>query len=357
MKVVSVIGLERPPFGYFARQIALLPQAELESCLQRQRQAGGRLGRLLWERGLLTWDQIGDVLKLQSRWVATATQGDMGPNAFPRTVFLSLCMPAFNEEDSIADTLDAALAILPELVQRFEIIVVDDGSRDRTGEIVKHYAEHHEAVRLVQHEVNRGYGAAVSSGLRAANGQLVAFTDSDGQFSLLDLPQLLLRIQDSDVAIGFRYRRADNGLRRFNGWAWNRFVGLLLGIRVRDLDCAFKLFRREVVDKLCLTATGACISAEIMVQCARGGLRISQVPVTHYPRYHGAPTGAAVRVIWRAFRELPRLWKYRHTPPLSLTGDPSTNGKLTSGPETMAESPNGAAHSPGDQLRATSYRL
>src|SRR6266404_3398376 len=98
MKVVSVVGMERPPFGYFARQIALLPQAELEACLQRQRDAGGRLGRLLWERGLLTPEQIGEILRLQSQWVARAVQGDMGPNAFPRNVFLSLCMPAFNEE-------------------------------------------------------------------------------------------------------------------------------------------------------------------------------------------------------------------------------------------------------------------
>ena len=234
----------------------------------------------------------------------------MGSGAFPRKEFLSLCMPAFNEEGSIADTLDAALAILPELMSRFEIIVVNDGSTDRTAEIVRLYARQDDRVRLVQHETNRGYGAAVSSGLRAAAGDLVAFTDSDGQFSLLDLPQLLLRIEDKDVAIGYRYRRADNSLRRFNAWAWNRLVGLLLGIHVQDLDCAFKLFRREVVERLCLTATGACISAEIMVQCTRAGLRIGEVPVTHYPRYQGVPSGAAIKVIWRSVS--------RTTQPLAL---------------------------------------
>jgi hypothetical protein len=357
MKVVSVIGMERPPFGYFARQIALLPQAELEACLERQRVSGGRIGRLLWERGLLTPEQIGEILRLQSRWVAKAVQGDMGPNAFPRSVFVSLCMPAFNEEASIADTLDAALAILPELLSRFEIVVVDDGSTDRTAEIVGHYAKQDDRVRLVQHEVNRGYGVAVSSGLRAADGDLVAFTDSDGQFSLLDLPQLLLHIEDSDVSVGFRYRRADNRLRRFNAWAWNRLVSVLLGIHVRDLDCAFKLFRRDVVDRLCLTATGACISAEIMVQCTRGGLRISEVPVTHYPRYHGAPTGAAVRVILRAFRELPGLWRYRHVTPLSPAPSPSSNGKHTANGDVAPETPLDAVHSTEDRFPAATPLL
>jgi Glycosyl transferase family 2 len=353
MKVVSVVGMERPPFGYFARQIALLRQAELAECLERQRLTGERLGRLLWERGLLTREQIQEILRQQSKWVATAVQGDMGPGAFPRKEFLSLCMPAFNEEGSIADTLDAALAILPELMSRFEIIVVNDGSRDRTADIVRLYTRQDDRVRLVQHETNRGYGAAVSTGLRAAAGDLVAFTDSDGQFSLLDLPQLLLHIEDKDVAIGYRYLRADNGLRRFNAWAWNRLVGLLLGIHVRDLDCAFKLFRREVVERLCLTATGACISAEIMVQCTRGGLRIGEVPVTHYPRYQGVPSGAAIKVIWRAFRELPSLWRYRHIAPLVPAPFPSLNGKGANGQATKG-TPLDAVHASETEISVTS---
>ena len=111
-------------------------------------------------------------------------------------------------------------------------------------------------------------------------------------------------------------------------------MGLLLGIHVRDLDCAFKLFRREVVERLCLTATGACISAEIMVQCTRGRLRIGEVPVTHYPRYQGVPSGAAIRVIWRAFRELPSLWRYRRIEPLAPAPFPSRNGRGRDGQAT-----------------------
>jgi hypothetical protein len=313
MKDKSVIGLERPSFGQSARKLVGLRSEQLEACLDQQRQMGGRLGEILHTQGLISAEQIQEVLRYQARWVAAAMQADLKPHGLPYRAFLSLCMPAYNEESNIKDTLDTAIAILPEFVQRFEIIVVNDGSADATKEVVSSYAEREPRIRLIDHEHNRGYGAAVTSGLRAARGDLVAFTDSDGQFSFLDLPLLLAQLPGSDVVVGYRYQRADHCVRRLNAWCWNWLIRTMLGVQIRDLDCAFKLFRREVVDGLQLTATGAGINAEIMAQCTRAGLRIRETPVTHYPRYHGAPTGAALRVILRAFRELPRLWKYRYT--------------------------------------------
>src|SRR5262245_24110186 len=237
-------------------------------------------------------------------------------------------MPAYNEADNIEDTLRAACAILPEVVERFEVVIVNDGSRDETGKEVERFARSDPHVRLVSHPQNRGYGAAVTTGLRAARGDLVMFTDSDGQFSLLDLPRFLARLPGHDVVAGYRYQRADKWHRLLNAWAWGRMIRLLLGTRVRDLDCAFKLFRREVIDRLTLTATGAAINAEIMAQCARGRARVIELPVRHFPRYHGAPTGAALRVIARAFRELPRMWKYRTgpAPKLNLARTPGPSG-------------------------------
>lgn len=313
MPVDSLVELEQPLFGQLIRQVAKLRTDQLEACLRRQRQTKARLalGQVLLREGLVTREQIREVLRRQARWVAATLQADMAPDAFPAPVFLSLVLPAFNEEATLPDTLDAACTILPELVRPFEIIVVDDGSRDGTWDRLTEYARSEPCVRPVRHPRNQGYGAALAAGLRAAAGDLIAFTDSDGQFSLLNLPWFLCRIKDGDVVIGYRYRRADPWHRRCNAWAWNRLVRAFLGVRVRDLDCAFKLFRREVVDGLRLTATGAAINAEILAQCVHGGRRIIELPVAHYPRYHGSPTGAAWRVIVRAFHELPRLGRYR----------------------------------------------
>jgi hypothetical protein len=303
---------EQPLFGQLARQQARIASEDVDAALAEQRVVGGRLGEILCKRGLLTRSQVREILAAQARHTVQALEQISSGPRFPYPTFLSLVMPAYNEQGVIEDTLDAAMAILPELVERFEVVVVDDGSRDRTGEIVASYGEREPGVRLVSHSQNRGYGGAVTSGLRAAAGDHVAFTDSDGQFSFLDLAQLLARRPGCDVVVGYRHRRADHWIRLVNAWGWNRLIRLVLGVRIRDLDCAFKLFPRQVIDQLDLTAGGAAINAEIMVQCVRGGLRIRETPVRHYPRYSGMPTGAARKVILRAFRELPPLWwRYR----------------------------------------------
>jgi len=309
-----VCGLERPRFGQFVRQITPVSNRELAECLAEQQINGCRLGEILASRNVITASQITDVLSLQAKWIARSMHAELAPLQFPYPTFLSVCMPAFNEELNIRGTIESACAILPHFVQRFEIVVVDDGSRDDTAEIVASCAAHDDRVRLIAHPTNRGYGAAVSTALKAATGDLVMFTDSDGQFSMLDLPQLLVEIDRHDAVLGYRYRRAETGMRRLNAWNWSQLVRLFLGVRVRDLDCAFKLFRREVIDELELTTTGACINAEILAQCIHGKLRMCQVPVNHYTRCFGAPTGAAIKVIMRAFRELPSLRHYRVDP-------------------------------------------
>jgi hypothetical protein len=339
----SVIAHERPRFGEVARQLAGLRGEQLESCLTRQRQLGGRLGDLLRGEGLLTREQTAQILKHQARWEANALQAEVAPKAFPYSAFLSVCLPAYNEQANILDTVDAACAVLPEFVQDFEVVVVDDGSHDETGDIVARYGEHEPRVRLVRHEHNGGYGAAVTTGLRAARGEMIMFMDSDGQFSLLDLPRLLSRVDRCDAVIGYRQQRADSCHRLLMGWGWTQLVGLVLGVRVRDLDCAFKLFRQETVERLRLTATGAAINAEIMVQCVRSGLRIEQTPVHHYPRYHGAPTGAALRVITKAFWDLGRMLKYRFSADPGLKGQTDVPGLPAAAPTTAPAVSSGTA--------------
>jgi cellulose synthase/poly-beta-1,6-N-acetylglucosamine synthase-like glycosyltransferase len=309
VKDLSVIGLELPRFAQFVRQVVKLRSDQLKACLEQQHRAGGRLEEILRRQGLLSPEQLAQILKNQARWVATAMQADMAPSTFPYPAFLSLCLPAYNEQENIEDTLDAACAILPEFVERFEIVVVNDGSTDRTGVLVADYARREPRVRLINHAGNRGYGVAVTSGLRAAVGDLIAFIDSDGQFSLLDLPRLLALLDDEcDVAIGYRQQRADRFHRRLNAWGWNWLVRLLLGVWVTDMDCAFKVFRRHAVDQLGPLTGGAAFNADLLSQCLDHGMRIRESPVAHYPRDHGVPTGARLKVIIRAFGELARLW-------------------------------------------------
>lgn len=309
------VQLEVPRFGEFARQYASVGSKQLDECLALQRRNGHRLGALLVSQGYLTSAQVTEILREQARWAARMRTHDVAPLEFPLTTPLSLCMPCYNEQDVIGEVLAGALAVLPEFLEEFEIVVVDDGSTDDTSGVVERISTRDDRVRVVRHEKNRGYGAAVATALRAAHGDWICFTDGDGQFNLLDLPQLLVHAHKSDVVIGYRHRRADNGIRKLNASSWKWLIRCLMGVRVRDLDCAFKLFPRWVVDCLRLTAEGACISVEILTQCQRGGLSITEVPVNHFPRSTGKATGANLKVVLKAFRELPIVWQYRKMAP------------------------------------------
>jgi glycosyl transferase family 2 len=312
------VELEIPKFGEFARQFAGVRSRDISSCLAAQTLRGQRIGQLLERAGLISREQVTEILSRQARWAARMRSHDNVSQRFPISTPLSLCMPCYNECQVIEEVLRGACAVLPEFVDEFEVIVVDDGSIDGTAAIVEQLAADDGRIRLERHDMNRGYGAAVATALRAAHGEWICLTDGDGQFNLLDLPQLLVDAQNSDVVIGYRHRRADNGVRRLNAQSWKWLIRCLIGLNVRDLDCAFKLFPRWVVEQLQLTADGACISAEILAQCVRGGLSVCEVPVNHFPRAAGKASGGNMRVVAKAFRELPIVWKYRRMEPWNL---------------------------------------
>jgi glycosyltransferase involved in cell wall biosynthesis len=223
---------------------------------------------------------------------------------------ISMVLPAYNEESVIAETVRVCLSAAEQYCPNVEVIVVDDGSRDRTGAILDEIAAQDSRVRVIHHMPNRGYGAALLSGFAAARGELLFFMDSDGQFDINDIA-LLLREQEQApdvVVLGYRQHRRDSALRRFNAWGWKRVVWLMLGLRgVRDIDCAFKLFPTNLVRACDVTAQGAMVNTELLVKLQQMGARMVQIPVHHYPRQHGTATGANLRVIARAFYELYRL--------------------------------------------------
>lgn len=217
---------------------------------------------------------------------------------------VSFVLPAHNEEANVVRAIEATALMAEQFCREYEIIVVDDGSRDHTAELVAALARRDPRVRLAQHETNLGYGEALHTGFASAQYELVFFTDSDNQFDMNEFPQLLVWADEADCVAGYREQRQDPLVRRVNAWLWNRLVRLLFYVPVRDIDCAFKLIRRSALDAMTIESRGAMVNTELMVKLARAGRSVVEVPVTHLPRTAGAPSGANVRVVARAFREM-----------------------------------------------------
>ncbi len=225
---------------------------------------------------------------------------------------LSVAMPAYNEEANIEPMVDMVRAKVGPLVDDLEIVICNDGSSDRTGEVLRRLAAQDPRVRPVEHSVNQGYGAAVQDAIWATTKELIFTTDSDLQFELSELARFLPLIDRADLVIGYRYARSDPWYRRLfgNGWSW--LVNLLFGYTARDVDCAFKLFRRKVIETIHVESRGAMFSAEFLVRAKRAGFTFMEEPVSHRPRVAGSQTGARPAVILRAFRELFKLRKKMH---------------------------------------------
>jgi len=222
---------------------------------------------------------------------------------------LSVFLPAHNEEGNLKTIVELFAAELPKVADAWEIVIVDDGSRDRTGVIADQLAAADSHIRVVHHPVNRGYGGAVISGMRACTLPYMLLSDSDGQFDPADMSHLIAYIGDYDVVIGRRVRRADHLLRRINGKAWTTLCTMLFGLNISDMDCGFKLFRREMTERLELRSDGAMITTELMARLAGSGARIMEVDVNHLPRAAGTQTGNSPRAIFRAFKELFKLYR------------------------------------------------
>jgi glycosyltransferase involved in cell wall biosynthesis len=232
----------------------------------------------------------------------------------PRSVSgLSVVLPAYNEESNVAAAVERVSGVMQSLDVEYEIILVNDGSRDRTGDIGRELQARIPRFKLVEHFPNRGYGGALKAGFAAATRDWVAFTPSDNQFDFGELPLLLARAGEADIISGYRANRQDAPIRKLNAFGWNTLVRLLFGYLCRDIDCGFKLFKRELLDRVHIESNGAMIDTEFLAGARARGYKIVDVPVTHLPRTAGHPTGANIKVIVRAFRDLfrfrLRLWR------------------------------------------------
>jgi glycosyltransferase involved in cell wall biosynthesis len=230
----------------------------------------------------------------------------------PAATSISAVLPAYNEEAIIERTVRHVADVLRRLAGDFEVIVTNDGSRDATGSVLAELMQREPDLRLrvVTHPRNYGYGAALASGFDAARKDLIFLTDGDKQFDVSELADFLPEMDgQTDLVIGWRRNRADPPMRLLNAWGWKTLVNGLFGYTSRDVDCAFKLFRRQVWESQTVHARGATFSAEFLIKARRLGFTVKELPVSHYPRTAGSPTGARPDVIVRAFVELFQLWR------------------------------------------------
>ena len=222
---------------------------------------------------------------------------------------LSVFFPAFNDAQAIGALVGDALALLPNLTDDYEIIVVNDGSTDETAAVLDQLARAHERVRVVHHARNLGYGAALRSGFANARKELVFYTDGDGQYDVRELARLLpLLTAGVDVVNGFKIKRADSGRRKVIGGLYNRLARLLFRLPVRDVDCDFRLLRRRAIAGITLTSSSGAICVELVRKLHAAGCCFAEVPVHHYPRAHGRSQFFTPQRVARTVRDFCALW-------------------------------------------------
>jgi len=236
---------------------------------------------------------------------------------------LSLVLPAHNEFNNIPVVTQRALEVLPELAESFEIIVVDDGSTDGTGALIDRLAVENPTIRAVHHPKNRGYGAALTSGFQAATGDFIMFMDSDQQFDIADLSYLSPFVGQYDIVAGYRIDRQDARYRILYARMFKLAVRFLFGVNLRDTDCAFKVFRADLLKTMKLESPGALINTEILAKSRRSRASHIEVGVHHYPRATGESSGGSPKVVFRAMKETILLWTRMRTYEPSTIG----NGK------------------------------
>jgi len=221
---------------------------------------------------------------------------------------LSIVLPAYNEEANVRTTIAEVAGVAQKLGLDHEIILVNDGSRDRTGEIARELSKFFPEFRLVEHYPNRGYGGALKAGFAAAHKDLIAFFPADNQFHFTEIAHLLERLDETnaDIVCGYRAPRRDPFMRKVNAFGWNMLVRILFGYLCRDIDCGLKLFRRDVLSHVTIESDGALIDTEFLSSARYQGFGITDVPVNHRQRVDGEATGADLQVIVKAFRD---LWK------------------------------------------------
>lgn len=226
---------------------------------------------------------------------------------------MSVFLPAYNEEANLKRTVKNVVDNLNKNVSKWELIIVDDGSKDKTGKISDDLASKNKNIRVIHHNPNRGYGGAFKSGLYAAKYPWISFIDSDGQFDFSEIDRFIStqKKTKADMVIGFYKGRKVSFFRKLNSKVWQTIVWMLFGLKVKDIDCGFKLISKDIVDTIepLQSERGAFISSEFLIKSKKAGYKIVEIGVEHYPRKQGEATGAKLDVIIQSFIDLFTLWQ------------------------------------------------
>lgn len=226
---------------------------------------------------------------------------------------LSIFLPCYNEAENLDKTVKNVVEHADRVADKWELLLVNDGSKDNTLAVTEKLASKDKHLKVVNHPINRGYGAALKSGLYNSKYPWIAFIDADGQFNFEEIDEFIKTQEktSADLVIGYYRKRQVPLLRKLNSFAWQTVVFALFGLHVRDIDCGFKLISKKVVDKVdkLESERGAFISSEFLIKAKKHNFKIVEIPVHHYPRKAGEATGAKLNVIIKSFIDLFKLWK------------------------------------------------
>jgi len=226
---------------------------------------------------------------------------------------LSVFLPTYNESENIKSVVLHTKDVLQDVVDNWEIIVVNDGSSDNTKAVVEALSKDDKRIRVINHEKNLGYGSSLRTGFYNSKYSWISFIDSDGQFDFSEISRFIEKQKEtnSDVVIGYYTKRRVSKFKIITSKMWEFAVWFLFGLKVRDIDCGFKMISKKVIDKIpkLESERGAFISSEFLIKAKQSGFNIQEVPVTHYPRIRGEGTGRNLNVIIKSFVDLLRLYR------------------------------------------------
>src|SRR3989344_8822209 len=223
---------------------------------------------------------------------------------------LSVFFPLYNEEGNVRQAVEKCEKVLKKLKIDYEILLIDDGSKDNTAKIVDQIAKENSHVQAIHHQKNLGYGEALKSGFYNAKYEVIVYTDGDGQFDFSEVEKFLKEIETNDLIIGYRIKRQDPFFRILFKKGWKLSLLAFFRLTIKDVDCGFKMIKKEVLEKIphLESTRGAMINAELAIKAKKYGFKVGQVGVNHYPRLFGRPTGSNLRVIIKSFMDLFKLW-------------------------------------------------